>query len=165
MRDIAAEVGIKGSSLYNHIRSKQEILAELMMHIAEQFTVTMAEIEAAPIAALAKLERLIRHQVQLSISEPDAMALIPNEWIHLDNTHKSVFISQREEYESKFKNILEDCKKEGSIAEVNTEIATFSILSTLRWLYSWYSKNSNMNSIALEEEILSCLLDGIKKKT
>lgn len=162
MRDIAAEVGIKGSSLYNHIESKQEILSELLLSIADEFMTSMKEIESSPLNAYDKLERLIRHQVQLSTKETDALALIPSEWVHLENPHKAKFIKLRDSYESQFRKILDACKKEGSISDVNTDIAMFSILSTLRWLYSWYSKNKNINSIELEEQMIHCLLDGLK---
>jgi len=162
MRDIAAEVGIKGSSLYNHIKSKQDILAGLLLSIADEFTTNMNEIEASPLKSYDKLERLIRHQVQLSTKETDALALVPNEWVHLEGPHKSKFVKLKDRYESKFLGILNACKKEGSISDVNTDIAMFSILSTLRWSYSWYSKNKNINTIELEEQMIHCLLDGIK---
>jgi len=122
----------------------------------------MKEIENSPLNSYDKLERLIRHQVQLSTKETDALALIPSEWVHLENPYKSKFTKQRDSYESKFRKILNACKKEGSISAVNTDIAMFSILSTLRWLYSWYSKNKNINSIELEEQMIHCLLDGLK---
>ena len=37
MRDLAFEMGIKAASLYNHITSKQQILAEIIMRIAQDF--------------------------------------------------------------------------------------------------------------------------------
>ena len=38
MRDIAQQMDIKAASLYNHIKSKQEILSSLVLHVAEKFT-------------------------------------------------------------------------------------------------------------------------------
>ncbi len=38
MRDLAAEMGIKAASLYNHISSKQEILGLIILKVAEEFT-------------------------------------------------------------------------------------------------------------------------------
>ena len=50
MRDIAQEVGMEAASLYNHISNKQEILAELMMHIAELFTDGMENIQKSSLS-------------------------------------------------------------------------------------------------------------------
>ena len=41
MRDIARAMGIKAASLYNHITSKQEILSDIIISLAEQFTEQM----------------------------------------------------------------------------------------------------------------------------
>ncbi|NND10648.1 MAG: helix-turn-helix transcriptional regulator, partial [Flavobacteriaceae bacterium] len=38
MRDLAQAMGIKAASLYNHINSKQEILTNIIISIAEEFT-------------------------------------------------------------------------------------------------------------------------------
>jgi AcrR family transcriptional regulator len=38
MRDIAQAMDIKAASLYNHIKSKQEILVLIIIEIAEEFT-------------------------------------------------------------------------------------------------------------------------------
>ena len=47
MRDIANAVGIKAASLYNHISSKQDILKDLLMHIANSFVDGITEIDYA----------------------------------------------------------------------------------------------------------------------
>jgi AcrR family transcriptional regulator len=49
VRDIARELGIRGPSLYNHMRSKQEILRDIMFSTTERAF-------AAQRAAVAKLE-------------------------------------------------------------------------------------------------------------
>jgi len=43
MRDLAAEMGIKAASLYNHIASKQEILWNIIISLAEEFTEELYE--------------------------------------------------------------------------------------------------------------------------
>ena len=54
MRDIAQELGIKAASLYNHIKSKQEILAIIMMSIAEEFTSGMQTIVKSDLNTIEK---------------------------------------------------------------------------------------------------------------
>ena len=41
MRDIAQAIDIKAASLYNHIKSKQEILVLMIIQIAEEYTDTI----------------------------------------------------------------------------------------------------------------------------
>lgn len=164
MRDIAQEVGMEAASLYNHIKSKQELFQELLLHMAHLFTKGMDEINGSSYTPIIKLERLISMHVKFAVDYTDSISLITNEWVHLEGQSYDEFLELRDTYEKKFENIIKDCVEQGYFSPVNTEIALFSILSTLRWLYSWYSRNKNMNPVELEKEFIHCLLDGLKKK-
>lgn len=162
MRAIAEEVGIKAASIYNHFRSKQEMLEVLLMDIAEQFTAGMSEIDSTGKEATKKLSQLIELHVKLTVEYTDAIALIAAEWVHLEEPAKSEYLTLRTTYEKAFKSILEQGKVTNQFQQVDTEIALFSILSTLRWLYSWYSRNKQYDVEKLKDQIKTCLLNGIK---
>jgi AcrR family transcriptional regulator len=49
MRDLAEAVGVEAASLYNHIKSKTELLHELCFSVANRFLHKIDEIEAEPI--------------------------------------------------------------------------------------------------------------------
>jgi len=161
MRDIAEAVGIKAASIYNHINSKQELLNELLLEIAKIFTKEMDAVQNSNLETQQKLERLIAVHVRLTIEYTDAIALIAGEWIHLESPLKEEYISLRDDYENHFKSIINQGKAEKVFKDVDTEIILFSILSTLRWLYSWYSRNRDFNQIELERQITTCLMRGV----
>ncbi|NND76815.1 MAG: TetR/AcrR family transcriptional regulator [Flavobacteriales bacterium] len=163
VRDIAKEMGMEAPSLYNHIRSKKEILEELLIELGNAFVGGMKEIKEAPISSIQKLERIVGLHVKLTIEHTDAISLITSEYVHLDGKCAKDYRALRDRYESDLRKIIKSCIKEGEIKQVNVELAMFSILSTLRWLYSWYSKNKNMNPIALEQEMIKNLIEGIRK--
>jgi len=54
MRDIAQAMDIKAASLYNHIKSKQEILVLIVVEIAEEFTNVMNEVVNSKDSAIKK---------------------------------------------------------------------------------------------------------------
>ncbi len=163
MRLIAAEVGMEAASLYNHIRSKQDILQELLLELAEKFMVAMKDIANANLSPLKKIEKLVELHVRLTVEHTDSIALITSEWVHLKPPYLEQFIQKRNRYEKKFLNIIQDCIEQGDFHPVNPEIALFSILSTLRWLYAWYSKNPLHSPIELEQQMIHCLITGLKR--
>ena len=163
MRDLASEVGMEAASLYNHIRSKQEILQELLLQVANRFTRQMARIKEASNTSLEKLEKLVEVHVQMTIDHTDAIALIPNEWVHLTEPALGEFTRLRDEYEKDFLQIIKDCIENGYLQPVNPRIALFSILSTLRWLYAWYNRNKDFDPGQLKDEMVRCLIDGLKR--
>jgi len=163
MRNIATEAGIKAPSIYNHFKNKEVILEELLMGVAQEFSKNMKVIKSSPISSLEKMEKVIELHVRLTVEHTDAIALITSEWIHLEKSSLKKYTRLRDKYEKDFKSIIEEGKKKKEFQDVDTDLAMFSILSTLRWLYSWYSKNKSSNPAKLKEQMVRCLLDGLKR--
>ena len=162
MRDLAKKLGMKAASLYNHISSKQAILSELLLNIAQAFTDGMTDIKSNDTSNIEKLENLVALHVQLTVDHTDAISLIPNEWVHLEGDAIKQFLQLRDQYEKDFNKLLKAAVKDKKLGDINIELASFSILSTLRWLYSWYSKNRNTNIEKLKAEMIRNLIYGLK---
>ncbi len=96
MRDIAQVLDIKAASLYNHIKSKQEILVLIIIEIAEEFTNKMEEIVNSEITSIQKLEKVIQLHINITIRNPEALACLNNDWMHLTDKELSYFIKMRE---------------------------------------------------------------------
>lgn len=165
LRDLAEAVGMKAPSLYNHISSKQELLRELLLEMARRFTEVMIEVIESSMEPVDKLERLIVQHVRLTVNHPDSIALITSEWVHLEGPEKEQYLLMRDEYERQFCKILEDCMTAGHFEKINVDIALFSTLSTLRWLYSWYGKHREISPEELENQMVNVLIDGLRKRS
>jgi len=163
MRDIATAVGIKAASIYNHFKGKQDLLQDLLLNIAHLFEKGMAEIESSSLPPAEKMEKLIALHVRLTVEHADAIALIAGEWMHLKDPVLTEYVTIRNTYEQDFKSIIEAGKTDGYFKDHDTEIILFSILSTMRWLYTWYSRHKSYNQVELEKQMTDCLLNGIKK--
>ncbi len=163
MRQLAEAVGVKAASLYNHIDNKEELLQELLMDMAHLFTKSMADVKASKLDPVEKLECLIADYVRYTVEHTDAISLLTGEWVHLKERAKNKFLKLRDNYEDGFRQILTDCMATGQFNKIDIDIALFSTLSTLRWLYSWYSKHKEINPLELEEQITRMLIDGLRK--
>lgn len=162
MRNIAEGVGIKAGSIYNHFDSKQDLLQNLLMLPANLYTTEMQAVKTSPLSSRQKLEKLIKHHVKMAVEHTDTVALIVSDWAHLEGDARTEFFKLREDYEKDFREIIEAGKAEGAFNKaVNTDIAVFSMLSTLRWLFSWYNRNKSLDVKELEEQMIKSLLGGI----
>lgn len=162
MRDIAQELGIKAASLYNHIKSKQEILAKIMMSLAEDFTSGMETIVVSDDTTVKKLEAVINLHVEITTNNPNGMAALNADWMHLEEDLEHYF-TLREQYENNFKTILTQGVANNEIVDVNIETMMFSILSTLRSLYLWIPKKGDVSPEDLAQDLTKVLLTGITK--
>lgn len=160
MRDLATDLGIKAASLYNHITSKQQILSEIILVIAEEFTDGIEEIAAMDADATVKLKKVVAQHISLTSENPFGMAALNNDWMHLED--KLEYYQQlRNQYEKRFREIVLAGQQAGELKGVSHEILLFSILSTLRNLYLWIPKKEDLKKDKLIEDLSEILLQGV----
>ncbi|HRI20849.1 MAG TPA: helix-turn-helix domain-containing protein, partial [Panacibacter sp.] len=67
MRDLAVKVGVEAASLYNHIRSKAELLHDICFNVANVFFEHINIVEASAGSPIEKLETLLRFHIRQMI--------------------------------------------------------------------------------------------------
>ena len=162
MRDLAKAMGIKAASLYNHINSKQDILKEIIISLAEEFTAGMATIMASQHSSLIKLKQIIALHVDIAGRNTDGMASLNNDWMHLEEKLE-YYLQLRENYEANFRTIIKHGISNGEIVDLDPDTILFSILSTLRSLYLWIPDHDDYNPEQFGQELGKVLLNGINK--
>lgn len=162
MRDLAQAMGIKAASLYNHIESKQAILEFIIINIAEEFTSGMETILNSNLNTIQKLEAIIKMHVTLANQNPEGMAALNNDWMHLEEK-RTYYLELRQQYESNFKFVIDQGIANNELKNINPDVAVFSILSTLRLLHLWIPKKEPLNVNELSTALSEVLIGGINK--
>jgi len=162
MRDIAKAMGIKAASLYNHISSKQEILSNIIISLAEEFTSGMEGILVANESNIIKLNKIINLHVDITTNNQFGMASLNNDWMHLDDKLE-YYLKLRRDYEDNFRTIINEGINEQELIDSNPDVMLFSILSTLRSLYIWIPSKEDLIPETLASNLSSVLLNGIIK--
>jgi AcrR family transcriptional regulator len=162
MRDLAKAMGIKAASLYNHINSKQDLLATIIISLAEDFTSGMNTIKESKEGSLEKLKKIVALHIDITSQNAFGMASLNNDWMHLEEK-KEYYLELRKTYENDFRKIIKDGIAANELNNVNSEVALFSILSTLRSLYLWMPKKEGIQKGKVTEELIEVLLHGINK--
>lgn len=160
MRDIARAMNIKAASLYNHITSKQDILKDIIITVAEEFTKGISQIKMAEIDNLEKLGRVVTLHVEIAGNNTNQMACLNNDWMHLEGQLEH-YLRLRSDYEQDFRNIIKEGILKGNIIDTDPEIIMFSILSTLRSLYLWIPKKEDLGTEELAASLSRILINGI----
>lgn len=160
MRDLASELGIKASSLYNHISSKQEMLQDIVVSIAEDFTKGMQIIKAQPSNSLDKLSQIVHLHVVLAFNNPNGMSALNSDWMHLEDRLQD-YIAMRDNYEANFRAIINQGIESGEIKNTDVDVVVFSMLSTLRSLYLWIPKRKIEELDSFSSQLAEVLITGI----
>ena len=162
MRDIAKDMGIKAASLYNHINSKQEILSNIIITLAEEFTNGMNVIKNSNNNSIDNLKNIVNLHVKITTNNPFGMASLNNDWMHLES-ELEYYLQLRKDYENNFRLIIENGIKDNELVNANPDVLLFSILSTLRSLYIWIPNKEDLQHASLGSNLSNVLLNGIIK--
>jgi AcrR family transcriptional regulator len=162
MRDLAEKLGIEAASIYNHIRSKDEILEDICFEMAQKYIVQLNETEAQTISVTEKIESVIAFHIQLIIEDANLVSVVNNEWKCLNPEKIREFKTLRNEYEKQLAELIDKGMKQGFLKKMNVSIALFTILSSLRWVELWYKPNRSVTKEDLAKDISAILMNGIK---
>ncbi len=165
MRDLASAIGIEAASLYNHVRSKEELLHRICFGMAEAFFKARHQVESLHLAAPVKLRLAIEKHVEVITSHRDASAVFQHEWRHLSEPDLSVFISMRNEYEAYFSEIIRQGVAEGNFRATDEKLAVLSLLSSLNWLYDWYRPDGTLLPHEIAAHQAELFIYGINQTT
>jgi len=164
MKDIAKEVNMEAASLYNHVKSKHDILSELLLYIANRFQQGMKNIIESSYSPFEKIKALIALHIRLTTENTHAIALLTQDWKHLKEPYLTEFQTIRNQYGVHFLEIIKTGMEQGEIKKAIPEITYNSILSSVRWLYDWYTDDKGISPVELEIQITDLLMNGFKAK-
>ncbi|MFE5664290.1 TetR/AcrR family transcriptional regulator [Streptomyces niveus] len=145
MTDIGAAVGIRGPSLYKHVASKHELLAEIM-------TGTMEQLIADNIAAVAGTDD-VREQLRRSVeahiryhARHRLEAFVGNREIgNLEQRDQDRVLSRRSDYERRYRELIERGVAEGVFEVRSARIASYSILDMGIGVASWFNEGGEFS--------------------
>ncbi|MEU6420911.1 MULTISPECIES: TetR/AcrR family transcriptional regulator [Streptomyces] len=145
MTDIGAAVGIRGPSLYKHVASKHELLAEIMIGTMEQL---IADNTAAVIGTDDVREQL-RRSVEAHIryhARHRLEAFVGNREIgSLEQPDQDRVLRGRSDYERRFRELIERGVAEGTFHLQSARIASYSILDMGIGVASWFHEGGEFS--------------------
>ncbi len=163
MRDLAENIGIEAASLYNHIRSKNEILESICFNVANRFNTHMDEIESGNMTPIEKIETLLRFHIRQMFDNFEEVIVSDREWKHLDEPYLSNFHTQRRNYRKRFASIIEEGIRKGEIKRIDAPTAILTMLHAVNGIESWHRSTAKITATELEDNMVIIIINGLKK--
>jgi TetR/AcrR family transcriptional regulator, cholesterol catabolism regulator len=164
MRDLAETVGIEAASLYNHIRSKNEMLEAICFDVANRFNANMDAIEAGTEKSIKKVETLLRFHIKEMVGNYEEVYVSDREWRHLDEPYLSNFQNQRRIYRKRFAAIIEDGIRKNEIRQIDAPTAILILLHAVSGIESWHRSKARITGEELENNMVTIMIDGLRKQ-
>ena len=163
MRELADVVGVEAASLYNHIKSKNELLHEICFSVANKYNEKLEQLELQQTTAIEKVENLLRFHIHGMVQSFEEVFVSDREWKHLSEPYLSNFQNQRKSYRKRFAAILEDGIRKKEIKKIDATTAVLIMLHAISGIESWHRSKQKISGKELEENMIAILVGGLRK--
>jgi AcrR family transcriptional regulator len=128
MRDLAAEVGLKPSSIYAHVQSKQQLLTALVRagHLEHRDALRASMLEAGS-APAEQLRALVAAHVTIHATYPLLTRVCNRELGSLSDEHRAEILAIRLDAERMFLEVIERGKRLGDFGDADPVLAVAAI--------------------------------------
>ena len=163
LRDLADRVGIKASSLYNHIDSKQQLLFLLIEHhtrlALEGVDAALAE---AGGDATARLRAFVGFHIRFHTGHPMDAAICLSELRCLEGENRQAIVALRDAYEARLSRIIEDGVAAGAFRVLDARLATLAVLGAITGVLTWYRAGGRLDPAAIATAYGDLFVDGLR---
>ena len=145
MADIGAVVGIRGPSLYKHVTSKQELLAEI---IGETMTTLITQQRAAVAAGgphVLRLRRAVEAHVRYHATHRDQAFVGNRELDNLEEPFRTEVLSQRRTYQHGLRGIIEEGCAAAEFSASDPRLVSFAILDMGIGVATWFRRDGDVD--------------------
>ena len=161
LRGLAAEVGVQPASLYNHIRTKQELLFELIReHMETLLAQTDMALDKAPAGIMERLRAFIAHHILYHLKRKQEVFVANFELRALEPRNYAEIVAMRRTYEGKLIGLLDTGVTSGEFEIRDTRITAYAILAMLTGACTWYKPEGRLTEAEVVELHTGMVLHG-----
>lgn len=159
VRAIAERADISISSLYAHIKGKQELFLELTAPVHEQALADMESIAASDAPIRDKLRRAIVRGASAFDDTYEEVVLYLRDFFPL---RERVDPEARGELEQAWIDLIEQGVNEGALrADIDPKLTAYGILGMINSMHQWYRPGGRYTAAEIGERYAASWIDGL----
>lgn len=156
LRRLAAEVGLREGSLYNHIASKQELLFSLVDDHMDQLLAALTRAMDGVEGGEARLEAFVVFHLRYHMQRTAEVFVINSELRSLDEKGLAVIVAKRNAYEDVLIGILRE------VTDIDCRVAAKAIIAMLTGVCTWYRPEGRLSIDEIVPLYVRLVMDGVR---
>jgi AcrR family transcriptional regulator len=144
IRQLADTVGIKSSTLYHYMGTKEDLLFEIIQDSSRRLIDAAQRIADLGLPPEAMICALVQMHVSVHATHRDETAVVDNELRHLDPERRAHAIELRDAYEGFWTSAISAGVRDSVFAVHNQRLARLGILQMCSGVAEWYSPKGDV---------------------
>lgn len=152
IRDLARRAGLSSASLYHHMGTKEQLLAEIMETALRRLTDAARQATHDVGDPAERLGRLIALHVLTHATRPAETRVVDNEVGALAPALREPVIKLRDDYEQLFAEAIDAGVRSGAFHAVEPALARLALLEMCNGVARWYSPHGTLDVAELARQ-------------
>lgn len=146
MADIGAALGIRAPSLYKHVASKQDLLAEIMRGTMRSLIRHQQAVISAGGDPAIRLGRMVEAHVRYHAAHRQEAFVGNREIRSLDDRNRASILALRADYEQKLRAVIEEGSAAGLFNVQSPRLSSYAILDMGVGVSAWFRPDAEHSS-------------------
>lgn len=144
IRQLAETVGIKSSTLYHYMGTKEDLLFTIVQDSSRRLIDAAQRLAELGLTPEAMICALVQMHVSVHATYRDETAVVDNELRHLDHERRAHAVELRDVYEGFWTRAISAGVKDAVFAVHNQRLARLGILQMCSGVAEWYSPKGEL---------------------
>ena len=160
MDEIASRLGVTKAALYRYVDNKHELLFASFQLAMESSFASLDEGERLGRSGLEKL------RITLTIYLGDLIGKLGHPVVLLEDSalladQKRAIIRLRDQAEKRYRALVEEGIRDGSIVPCNPKIAVFALFGAINWVPKWYRADGELSADQVVAALVAFITRGM----
>lgn len=165
IQEIAEACELTKAGLYHHIRSKENLLAEIMNYGMDLFEEQVLSQVSGIVDPLERLIACMEKNIKLVTQDwSKGITIILHEHATLKGPAGKRVNARKKEYVRFLERSFSEAVTRGRIRPVNPKVAAFSFLGMVLWIYKWFRPDGELTDQQVASDMIDLLFTGLAKE-
>lgn len=162
MQDVSDAVGLLKGSLYYYIRSKEDLLFEILKGLHNDGEKIVASVEFGSDDPLEQLRLYLKQCAMFSGNNADRLVIFQRDFENIPNDRRTEIISDREMYAQTVRSLIEEAQAKRMVAaDLDVSLASKLISSAITSTHEWLRPHGRRPLDEASAEVAKLLTDGL----
>jgi AcrR family transcriptional regulator len=166
IQEVARACGLTKAGLYHHIRSKEDLLIEIMnygMDVFEEQVLRLVLPIADPVERLR--ECMARNVLMVTRGWSKEIMIILHEHATLRGEARAQINARKKRYVRFLESSCAEAMAAGRLRTLNPKVAAFAFLGMVLWIYQWYRPDGAITEDQLVKDMQDLFFGSLEPRT
>ena len=162
LNDLAERLHVTKPSLYYYVKSKDDILVQILNNAMQEIDPAIRMAEQADVSGMEKLRMFISHYVVVLCGD-FGKCLVISGVSPLEDESREKLLPAFRRIDDSVRGMIREGMDDGSIApSIDPKIASFALFGAIHWMPTWYKSGGELNSREIADRLFVIFQSGLK---